>query len=104
MAFHPYRTMTEAVKELQGRGFTANFEFADGLVHDVSSRRTFRADELTIIEHHRFEGSSDPDDSSVCYALEAQDGTRGVLVDAYGVYANPEVSEFLTHVPIHEEN
>ncbi|NWF74847.1 MAG: phosphoribosylpyrophosphate synthetase [Nitrospirae bacterium] len=104
MAFHPYRTMTEAVKGLQERGFTTNFEFADRLVHDVSSRRTFRADELTIIEHHRFEGSSDPDDSSVCYALEAQGGTRGVLVDAYGVYANPEVSEFLTHVPIHEEN
>ncbi len=104
MAFHTYRTMTEAVKGLQGRGFTANFEFADGLVHDVISKRTFRADELTIIEHHRFEGSSDPDDSSVCYALEAHDGTRGILADAYGVYANPEVSEFLTRVPIHEEN
>lgn len=104
MADHTYHTMTEAVKGLQDRGFTANFEFADGLVHDVSSGRTFRADELTIIEHHRFEGSSDPDDLSVCYALEAQDGSRGSLVDAYGVYANPEVSEFLTHVPIHEEN
>lgn len=104
MAVHPYRTMTEAVKGLQERGFTANFEFADGLVHDVISKRTFRADELTIIEHYRFEGSSDPDDMSVCYAMEAHDGTRGVLVDAYGTYANPDVSEFLTRVPIHEEN
>ncbi len=104
MAFHTYRTMTEAVKGLQERGFTANFEFAAGLVHDVTSRRTFRADELTIVEHHRFEGSSDPDDMSVCYALEARDGTRGVFVDAYGTYASTEVSEFLTRIPIHEEN
>jgi hypothetical protein len=96
--------MTEAVKGLQERGFTANFEFIDGFFRDLSSGRTFRADELTIVEHHRFEGSSDPDDLSICYALEARDGTRGVLVDAYGVYANPEVSEFLTRVPIHEEN
>jgi len=104
MAFHTYRTMTEAVKGLQERGFTANFEFAAGLVHDVTSRRTFRADELTIVEHHRFEGSSDPDDMSVCYALEARDGTRGVFVDAYGTYASPEVSDFFTRVPVHEEN
>jgi hypothetical protein len=104
MAVHAYRTMTEAVNALQDRGFTANFEFIDGLLHDLGNGRTFRADELTIIEHHRFEGTSDPDDLSVCYALQAQDGTRGILVDAYGAYANPEVSEFLTHVRIHEEN
>lgn len=104
MAFHTYRMMTEAVKGLQERGFTANFEFADGRVHDVKSGRSFQAGELTIVEHHRFEGSSDPDDMSVCYALEARDGTRGVLVDAYGTYANPDVSEFLTRVPIHEES
>jgi hypothetical protein len=70
----------------------------------VNSGRTFRAEELTIVEHHRFEGSSDPDDLSVCYALETQDGTRGILVDAYGVYANPEVSEFLTRVRVHKED
>jgi hypothetical protein len=104
MAVHAYRTMTEAVNGLQDRGFTANFEFIDGLIHDVGSGQTFLADELTIVEHHRFEGISDPDDSSVCYALKARDGTRGILVDAYGTYANPDVSEFLTHVPMQEEN
>ncbi|RPH76905.1 MAG: phosphoribosylpyrophosphate synthetase [Nitrospiraceae bacterium] len=104
MAVHDYRTMTEAVKGLQDRGFPGNFEVIDGLVHDVGSGQTFLAHELTIVEHHRFEGISDPDDSSVCYALKARDGTRGILVDAYGTYADPDVSEFLTHVPIHEKN
>lgn len=50
--------------------------------------RTFKSDDLTIVEHHRFEGMSDPDDSSVVYALEASNGLKGVLVDAYGAYAN----------------
>ncbi|MDR4471340.1 MAG: hypothetical protein MRJ92_01400 [Nitrospira sp.] len=44
----------------------------------------------------------DPDNMSVCYALEARDGTRGVL-SMPTTYANPDVSEFLTRVPIHEE-
>jgi hypothetical protein len=96
--------MTEAVNGLQARGFTANFELTNGLFHDVRSGRTFRADELTIVEHHRFEGLSDPDDLSVCYGLQARDGTLGILVDAYGTYADPAVSELLAKVRIHEEN
>jgi len=103
MTAYTYRTMTEAVNGLQERGFTANIELINGLFHDVNGGRTFRADELTIVEHHRFEGLSDPDDSAVCYGLQARDGTRGILVDAYGTYANPAVSELLAKVRVHEE-
>jgi hypothetical protein len=103
MTAYIYRPMTKAVKGLQERGFTANIELIDGLFHDASSGRTFKADELTIVEHHRFEGPSDPDDLSLCYALHALDGTRGILVDAYGTYANPAVSELLTTVRTHED-
>lgn len=39
----------------------------------------------------RFEGTSDPDDMSVIYALEARDGMRGTLTDACGSYADPAV-------------
>jgi hypothetical protein len=31
---------------------------------------------------------SDPDDSSVLYALEGPDCAKGLLVDAYGAYAD----------------
>ncbi len=39
---------------------------------------------------------------AVVYDLEARDGTRVVLVDAYGVYANPELSTFLKDVRMRE--
>lgn len=39
---------------------------------------------------------------AVVYAIQAGDGTCGVLVDAYGVYANPALSAFLAGVRIHE--
>jgi hypothetical protein len=54
------------------------------------------------VEHHRFEGVSDPDDLSVVYAREANDGTRGALTDAYGTYVNPHLSAFLKKVPMKE--
>jgi hypothetical protein len=65
----------------------------------VEARKTFRPEDVVIREHRRFEGASDPDDMAIVYAIEAEDGTRGTLVDGYGVYADPAVSAFLSKVP-----
>jgi hypothetical protein len=83
-----YKTMAEAVEGLRGRGFTSDFTVANEGGDVTAGDRTFKSDDLTIVEHHRFEGMSDPDDSSVVYALEASNGLKGLLVDAYGAYAN----------------
>jgi len=98
-----YSTVPEALQGLNARGFTANFEVADDGLRAVDSGKTFPAQQLTIVEHHRFEGASDPDDMSVVYGIEASDETRGVVVDAYGVYADPRLSELLKNVKIREE-
>jgi hypothetical protein len=98
-----YSTLAEAVQDLKARGYSENFEFLNNAFRALNTGRTFRAEELTIREHHRFEGESDPDDQSVVYAIETRDGTRGVLTDAYGVYASPELGEFLKDVKIREE-
>ncbi len=99
-----YSTVSEAVQGLNVRGFTANFEVDGDGLRAVDSGKIFTAQQLTIVEHHRFEGASDPDDMSVVYGIEASDGTRGVVVDAYGVYADPRLSELLKNVKIREEH
>jgi hypothetical protein len=96
--------MAEAIQELKQRGFTANFEFLNMTFRDVDSGRTFKAENLTIVEHYRFEGASDPDDMSVVYAIESDDGTQGIIADAFGVYANPQLGAFLNNVRIREES
>ena len=96
--------MAEAIQALIQRGFTANFEFLDNAFRDVDSGKTFQAEKLTIVEHYRFEGTSDPDEMSVVYAVESDDGTKGIIADAFGVYANPELGGFLNKVPIREES
>jgi hypothetical protein len=95
------RTLSGILADLERRGFVERFEPAGEWLRAAPSGRAFRADELTIREVHRFEGVSDPDDMSVIYAIESRDGTRGTLVDAFGVYANPEVGAILAGVPIH---
>jgi len=102
MSFHAYNTVAEAIRDLEARGFSANFELIGKTFQAVGSGKQFLPDDLTIVEHYRFEGSSDPEEMAVVYAIEARDGTRGILVDAYGAYSNPELSTFLKGVPIHE--
>jgi hypothetical protein len=103
MPVNQYRSVVEALSDLARRGFTANFEYLDGLLTAVDLGRSFRPEELTIVEHHRLEGETDPDDMAIVYAIESRDGIRGALVDAFGLYANPRLGEFLRRVKIHEE-
>ena len=97
MTTHAYKTMAEAVEGLRRRGFTTDFVVQKESGRVGAGDHTFKSDEITIVEHHRFEGMSDPDDSSVIYALEAPNGVKGVLVDAYGAYANWKTDALLKH-------
>jgi hypothetical protein len=93
-------TLTGALDDLAHRGFAGHFRVSGDGRRAVAGGRAFTAEELIIREYHRFEGISDPDDMSIVYAIESRDGTRGTLVDAFGVYANPAVGAFLQNVPI----
>jgi hypothetical protein len=94
------RTLSSAIEQLICEDFTAHFGVVGERLRAFDNGKTFRADEVTIRGYQRFEGASDPDDMAIIYAIESLDGTRGCLVDAFGVYSNPTVSVFLQHVPI----
>jgi hypothetical protein len=93
-------TLSSAIEELACQDVTAHFGVTGERLRAFDSGKTFRADEVAIRGYRRFEGASDPGDMSIVYAIESPDGTRGSLVDAFGVYSNPAVSAFLQHVSI----
>lgn len=83
---HPnaYETLSEAVNELNKRGYNHNFSLDTEAISCDMIQKTYRPEEFTVIEYHRFEGNSDPADEAVVYAIEATDGTKGQLVAGYG--------------------
>ena len=88
------QTLAGAIDDLARRGFT------ESLAVVGNGLRTTKTQKVFIREYRRFEGVSDPDDMSIVYAIETEGGIRGTLVDAYGVYADPAVSAFLSKVPV----
>ena len=56
--------------------------------------------DFRIDEFYRFEGASNPDDNSIVYAISSNQGIRGVLVDAYGVYSDSLTEEMIDKLKI----
>jgi hypothetical protein len=93
-------TLARAMDDLARSGFIEHFGVRDGELRSFDSGRAFSAGEVVVREFRRFEGVSDPDDMAIVYAIEAEGGVRGTLVDAFGAYSDPTVSAFLAAVPI----
>lgn len=98
-----YETMMEAVDALLKRGYQYDFKFENGALYCSGIDACFAPDDLLITEVHRFEGITDPTDSSVVYAIESKQGHKGVLIDAYGVYADESKNNFLKDIPVKEQ-
>lgn len=95
MGFKPYATLTDALDGLRQRGFVTSFDVVDGRLKSQQTGRLYSPEVIRVVEHHRYEGASNPDDMSVVYAIEAIGGERGVVVDAFGTYGNPVLGELL---------
>ncbi|WNJ16361.1 phosphoribosylpyrophosphate synthetase [Pontibacter sp. G13] len=93
-----YQTLSEAVNDLQARGYAYDFSLKGDLLTSKNLGAHFRKGTFTVREVHRFEGMSDPSDNSVVYAIETNLGVKGVLIDGYGIYADPASAELIAHL------
>ena len=97
-----YSTLSEAVNDLQRRGYTDDLVLAERcLVCDARSLSLDPVD-FQIDEFHRFEGNSDPEDQSIVYAISSdKHGLKGILVNAYGPDASSMTQEMVRKLATH---
>ncbi len=95
MEQHNLKSMSEVMSDLKNRGFKGDFQYENKKLIEHESGRTYESNEIKIVNEYRFEGNSNPDDTSILLALETHDGIRGLVVNNYGLDANVELNEFL---------
>ncbi len=102
MSTPAYSTLSEAVTDLQRRGYTDDLSVAEHcLVCDARGLSLDPAD-FHIDEFHRFEGNSDPEDQSIVYAIRSErHGLKGILVNAYGPDASSLTQEMVAKLATH---
>ena len=90
--------MVSVMNKLTIDGYSEQFKIVKGKLQSMDDKIAYKAKDLAHVNFYRFEGPSAPDDMSILYAIETGDGKKGTLVDAYGAYANEEISKFMKEV------
>lgn len=92
------KSLTNCLNKMMQEGYTENFKITEQGLESLNQHNNYQPDQIQVINFFRFEGESDPDDNAIMYVIETNDGTRGTLVDAYGVYTDPKISQFMKNV------
>ena len=82
-----YETLSEAIGALKKSGYIHDFNLHPEWIECLPLQLVLGPSEFHVDEVHRFEGMTDPDDSAVLYAISSPTGAKGIIVDAYGAYA-----------------
>ena len=91
-----YNTLSEAIADLQTKGYTYDLNLKQDCVECKALNQKMLADEFEIDQAYRFEGDTSPDNSSILYAISSEKfNLKGLLVDAYGIYADPLNEELI---------
>ena len=95
----PYmKSLATCLNRMVNDGYTEDFKVTEQGLEAVQHHQNYAPEQIQVVNFYRFEGQSDPDDNAILYIIETADGTKGTLVDAYGTYNDPKVSQFMRDV------
>ena len=95
----PYmKSLATCVNRMITDGYTEDFKITEQGLESLNKQKRYSPDQIQIVNFFRFEGMSDPDDNAVLYVIETTDGTKGTLIDAYGIYNDARVGRFIKDV------
>jgi hypothetical protein len=95
----PYmKSLASCLNQIILDGFTEDFQVNEEGLYGINNKATFQPQQIKVVNFFRFEGMSDPDDNAVLYVIETTDGTKGTLIDAYGIYNDPRIARFMKQV------
>ncbi|NEN23814.1 phosphoribosylpyrophosphate synthetase [Cryomorpha ignava] len=83
-----YDTLSEATNALIKEGYVEDLNLKPDCLECLTSKLQLHPEDFEVDAFYRFEGMSNADDNSIVYAITGNNGTKGILVDAYGVYSS----------------
>lgn len=96
-------TLSQVMAQLHKKGWDNEFHHATKGFY-LEEKHYYDPASLEIIKTYRFEGESNPSDSSVLYIIRTSEGRVGYIVDAYGIYSSHEddttFDDFIHRIPV----
>jgi hypothetical protein len=92
------KTLVSSLQSLVKKGYSEDYQVNEEGLMSLKTRKVYQPEAVKVSDFYRFEGTSDPGDESILYAIETNDGSKGTLVDSFGPESDPKVSEFMKKV------
>lgn len=87
------RSMLEVIQALRDRGYKEDLSAEALGIRASKSDVLYKASDLKINLVERFEGMSNPSDSSELFAISGPNGFKGILISAYGAKHSQEAEQ-----------
>jgi hypothetical protein len=98
-----YETLSAALTGLSQEGYTRDFNIAFDHLHCAQDGSCLNPNGFVIDKFYRFDDDTDPGEQSAVYAISSTDGSiKGVLVNAYGIYAGDVSDDLLRKLAVHQ--
>ena len=92
------KSLATCLSKMVTEGYTEDFQITEQGLESLHKHSNYTPEQIQVVNFFRFEGMSDPDDNAILYVIKTDDGTKGTLIDAYGIYMEPKISTFMKEV------
>ena len=93
------KSLSECISSLTKVGFSTQFKVhEEGGMESLTTHEIYKPDDIRITNFYRCEDESNPSDNAILYAIKTHKGEKGILTDAYGIYADTAINEFVLEV------
>ena len=83
-------TVSEVLNHLKENGYTVDFNLNDNCLVCHNNMLQIHPEEFVVDKHYRFEGTTDPGDEAIIYAISStKHNIKGTLLNGYGIYSDP---------------
>jgi hypothetical protein len=89
------KTKIKCIEYLRDKGFTEDFTSAPEFRIHTSGNKTYRPHELRISSYYQCATEESSDQNSVVFAIETNDGKKGILIDLENEALGEKISEFI---------
>ena len=104
MEFKDYDTLSEAMNDLIKKGYTTDFSLLTekNCLRCNKTSLHLSPDEFEVDHWYHFGEMSDPGDDMVLFAISSKNGdVKGLVVNAYGTYADSLNSSIIDKLKTH---
>lgn len=96
--------LQKCLTKLEEKGYNDQFRVEKKYLQSLTDKKKkYKPKDVKAANFYRFEGTSNPDDMSILYAIETSDGRKGTLIDAYGMYSDDDTGAFMQDVDINKK-